>query len=88
MDGNAYNLYFYTDVPNPGLVFDTTNLINGKPVRYYENKGNFAVDGAELPGATYIFVDCHNVSLSGTVGIGHVLRGIIPVLRQYPHDPL
>jgi parallel beta-helix repeat protein len=53
----------------PGMTIDETNLVDGRPIRFYEGRSRFTVD-ASTDGATYYFIDCHDFTVSGLTPSG------------------
>lgn len=63
LNGNTYSFGFQSlQHPVPMLTIDDTNLADGKPIRYYEGVDGLTVDGDEVEGAGYYFVDCRDIS--------------------------
>ncbi len=82
MDRNTYNFAFYsTGNFTPMMDIDGTNLADGRPIRYYEGKEHFSVDGNEANGAAYYFISCKDftaVRLAPT----HTYEGIMTINCQ------
>jgi parallel beta-helix repeat protein len=68
MEGNAYNFLLYPEVLDdgklPGNRIDSTNLVNGKPILYYEGINNLLIDNSLQPGTVFLY-GCPNATVSG-----------------------
>ena len=65
MERNPYNFYYvpiYTD-DLPNMTIDATNLVDGRPILYYEGKSGVRLDAADRPGLVF-FYDCRDVSVA------------------------
>jgi parallel beta-helix repeat protein len=66
MTGNAYNFWFDQDALDPGIMpgnrIDTSNKVDGKPVRYFEGVDGLTVDGTE-PVGTLILYACNDTNV-------------------------
>ena len=66
MDGNPYNFLLYPQLLDkgslPGNRIDTTNLVDGRPVLYYEGINNLHIDGSLQPGTVFLY-GCNNATV-------------------------
>jgi parallel beta-helix repeat protein len=66
MEGNPYNFLLYPDILDegrlPGNRIDTTNLVDGRPVLYYEGINNLLIDGSMQPGTVFLY-GCNNATV-------------------------
>ncbi|HUU74907.1 MAG TPA: right-handed parallel beta-helix repeat-containing protein, partial [Methanoregulaceae archaeon] len=66
MDGNVYNFWMSPLVLDPGVLpgnqIDQTNLVDGKPVWYFEATDNLSVDSSDNLGALFLYA-CDNAEV-------------------------
>ncbi len=65
MEQNRYSFNYYppyTDAA-PSMTIDETNLVDGRPILYYEGKAGVHLDAADRPGMVFFF-DCRDVSVA------------------------
>jgi len=76
LDRNTYNFLFESaENFTPMMDIDSTNLADGRPIRYYEGMDNFSVDGNEANGAAYYFISCRNFT-AARLAPSHMYEGI------------
>jgi parallel beta-helix repeat protein len=76
--GNLYNFGVYGDSSSDFVhSIDTSNLVNGRPIYYFVNQSNFAVNPELYPNVGYLgLVNCANVTVE-RLNMTHNVNGLV-----------